>query len=193
MDIDKEYWEERYINLETGWDVGGPSEPLVEYFSQLRDKKLKLLIPGSGNGYEAEYLYENKFTNTFVLDYSDTALNNFKKRVPRFPVNQILKMDFFDLFGKFDLIIEQTFFCALDLSKRKAYINKMASLLNRGGKLVGLFFDDKFSNNQPPFGCSRNQYLKLLNYSFNILTFDECYNSIESRRSMEFFCIAEKR
>ena len=62
-----------------------------------------------------------------------------------------------------------------------------------GFKLIGLFFDDKFDNNGPPFGASKDQYLKFLLPSFNILVFEECYNSIKSRQGREFFCIAEKK
>ena len=47
-----------------------------------------------------------------ILDYSSKALENFKLRVPSFPRNNIINKDFFSLNGKFDLIIEQTFFCA---------------------------------------------------------------------------------
>ena len=162
MDLSKEYWDQRYVDLETGWDVGHLTTPLKEYFDQISNKKLRLLVPGSGNGHEAEYLHKNEFINIFVLDYSKTALTNFKNRVPDFPVNQIFDMDFFELSAEFDVIIEQTFFCAIDIDKRKSYVKKMHELLSEKGKLVGLFFDDKFDNNHPPFGSSKSQYLKLL-------------------------------
>ena len=52
----------------TGWDIGGPSTPLVKYFDQLADKQRKILIPGAGNAYEAEYLWAQGFSNVHVLD-----------------------------------------------------------------------------------------------------------------------------
>ena len=52
----KEYWINRYKEERTGWDIGYPSTPLKEYIDQLQDKNLRILIPGAGNGYEAEYL-----------------------------------------------------------------------------------------------------------------------------------------
>mgnify|MGYP001179727317 CR=1 FL=1 len=192
MKLDQTYWDKRYIEMKTRWDVGSPTKPLKEYINQLKNKDARILIPGSGNGYEAEYLFKRQFHNTFVLDYSKTALNNFINRVPDFPNDQILEMNFFNLAGKFDIIIEQTFFCAIEIDQRHAYINKMSELLDRKGKLIGLFFDDIFNNQKPPFGASKNQYLKLLNSLFKISTFEECYNSIPSREGSEFFCIAEK-
>jgi hypothetical protein len=60
MKFDKSYWEEKFIKNETGWDIGYVSTPLKEYFDQLTNKDLKILIPGSGNGYEAEYLFTSR-------------------------------------------------------------------------------------------------------------------------------------
>ena len=193
MRLNKKYWNERYRNHKIGWDIGYVSKPLKAYFDQLSNKDLKILIPGCGNGYEAEYLYNNKFTNTSVLDYSNIAINNFKKRVISFPQSNINEMNFFELKKSYDVIVEQTFFCALAINKRKLYIEKINSLLSKNGKLVGLFFDDVFSDDAPPYGATKEQYLKLLSSYFNILTFEKCYNSIDSRAGNEFFCIAKKK
>lgn len=193
INLNKDYWDKRYEKLEIGWDVGMITTPLKFYFDQIGNKDIKILIPGCGNGYEAEYLYKNKFYNTYVLDYSKRALNNFKKRNVNFPTHNIFEKDFFDLDYKFDLIVEQTFFCALDVSLRTDYVKKMHSLLKKNGKLVGLFFDDKFNNDSPPFGNTKSGYLDLFNNFFNIQIFNECYNSITSRSGNEFFCIASKK
>ena len=50
MYLDKDYWDNRYKNSETGWNVGYPTTPLVEYINQISDKEVKILIPRSGNG-----------------------------------------------------------------------------------------------------------------------------------------------
>ncbi|HIC33088.1 MAG TPA: SAM-dependent methyltransferase, partial [Flavobacteriaceae bacterium] len=77
MDLSEEFWDNRYKNEDTGWDLGEVSPPLKAYFDQLQDKNLKILIPGGGNSHEAEYLYNQGFTNVFVVDVSKTALENF--------------------------------------------------------------------------------------------------------------------
>jgi len=51
--FNKEFWEKKYSNDETGWDIGYASTPLTNYFDQLTNKDLKILIPGGGNSYEA--------------------------------------------------------------------------------------------------------------------------------------------
>jgi methyl halide transferase len=50
-----QYWSERYEKSQTGWDVGNVSPALKDYFDQLTDKSISILIPGCGNAYEAEY------------------------------------------------------------------------------------------------------------------------------------------
>ncbi len=152
--LDRDYWEERYSNNEIGWNIGYPSIPLKEYTDQLKDKTLKILIPGAGNSFEAEYLWQLGFKNVYIADFAKQPLNNFKHRVPDFPNNQLLHIDFFELNDHFDLILEQTFFCALNPNLRKSYIEKMHELLKPNGKLVGLLFDFELTDSGPPFGGS---------------------------------------
>ena len=130
MKLNKEYWEERYEKGETGWNVGKITTPIKEYIDQLKDKNVKILIPGAGNGYELEYLIEKGFKNSSVVDYATTPLENIKKRIPELDKSQIINADFFELEGQYDLIIEQTFFCALNPDLRQAYVQKMKALLN---------------------------------------------------------------
>jgi len=114
MKLNSDYWENRYLNNEIAWNVGEITTPLKEYINQIEDKSIKILIPGCGNGYEYEYLINNGFHNSFVLDYAESPLENLKKRIPNYIENQFICSDFFEHEGQYDLIIEQTFFCALD-------------------------------------------------------------------------------
>ena len=70
MDLSKEFWSKRYTEDKTGWDLGTISEPLKKYFDQLTNKELKILIPGCGNGHEAEYLFKKGFNNVHLLDFA---------------------------------------------------------------------------------------------------------------------------
>ncbi|WP_299129343.1 methyltransferase domain-containing protein [uncultured Winogradskyella sp.] len=190
--LNKSYWENRYKTSETRWNIGEPSTPIKTYIDQLNNKSLKILIPGAGNGYEAEYLWKNGFKNTFILDIASTPLNNFKKRVPEFPERQILHCDFFKVNIKFDLILEQTFFCALPPSLRPSYVDKTHSLLKEKGKLAGLLFNFKLTENGPPFGGSKKAYLNYFDSNFNIKVLEPSINSIKSRQGKELFFIFEK-
>ncbi|VAV83831.1 Thiopurine S-methyltransferase [hydrothermal vent metagenome] len=187
MDLTETFWDNRYKTKVTGWDLGKISTPLKTYFDQLTDKNLKILIPGGGNSHEAEYLNKKGFKNVYVVDLSKTALKNVKKRVSSFPESHLIHNDFFKLSKVFDLIIEQTFFCALHPSLRSDYAKKMAELLTKNGKLVGLFFNVPLYQDHPPFGGNKKEYLGYFKPYFNIEIMDKCYNSNESRKGEELF------
>ncbi|MGB0839779.1 MAG: methyltransferase domain-containing protein [Chitinophagales bacterium] len=185
--LNKQYWNNRYKNSQTGWDIGTVSSPLKAYFDQLVDKKLHILIPGCGNAHEAAYLYNNDFENVFVLDWSEEALKQFSERLPYFPKKQIVHGDFFEHLGKYDLIVEQTFFCALTPQLRFKYAQKMSNLLKNSGKLVGLLFNAPLNTTHPPFGGSPSEYRTYFAPHFNIITMDVCYNSNTPRAGRELF------
>ncbi|MGS2740123.1 methyltransferase domain-containing protein [Sinomicrobium sp. M5D2P17] len=190
MDIatDK-YWENRYNSGSDGWDIGHISTPIKAYADQLDDKNRKILIPGAGNGHEAEYLFRNGFKNIYVLDFALPPLQRFKKRVPDFPEDRLIYRNFFDLEMSFDLILEQTFFCAIPLQSRPEYARKMHQLLLPEGKLTGLLFDFPLTGEGPPFGGDRQEYSNYFSPYFNIVVMERCYNSIKPREGRELFFI----
>ncbi|RYF89397.1 MAG: SAM-dependent methyltransferase, partial [Chitinophagaceae bacterium] len=100
--------------------------------------------------------------------------------------------DFFELHEQFDLIIEQTFFCALSPALRVAYVSHMYKLLKEEGKLAGLLFNRSFDGG-PPFGGSKEEYVKLFSPLFEIVTMEACYNSIAPRAGSELFFILKKK
>lgn len=187
MNLDSNSWNLRYLQDNTGWDVGEITTPLKDYFDQLGNKDIRILIPGCGNSYEAEYLFNNGFRNVYVLDFSRKALDNFIRRTNNFPANNILHEDFFNLVGDYDLIIEQTFFCAIDVKRRLEYARKAHSLLNVGGKLVGLLFNAPMYEDHPPYGGSVKEYNNYFFSLFELNIFEPAYNSILSRNGKELF------
>ncbi len=197
MKYEKKYWTERYENQNTGWDIGYPSTPLKEYIDHLTDRSLHILIPGAGNGYEAEYLWRRGFKHVTVIDISEVPLNNFKKRNPDFPKGQVVHGNFFDLKGNYDLILEQTFFCSFVPTdeNRSAYAKQMATLLKPAGKLVGLWFNFPLTGDMEkrPFGGDITLYSKYLASYFKTIIFEPCYNSIKPREGKELFGVFTKK
>lgn len=187
VNLSKSFWENRYKNQSTGWDIGYVSTPLKEYIDQLTNKKIQILIPGGGNSYEAEYLHKQGFTNVTVIDIAKSPLENLKNRVSDFPERNLILGDFFELENSYELIIEQTFFCALPPDLRTNYVEKMYSLLKPGGKLVGLLFDAPLNLDKPPFGGSTKEYMRLFSEKFDIKTMEPATNSITERAGNEVF------
>lgn len=193
-----DFWETRWQTGQTGWDLGAASPPLIRYADQIpvARRSLRVLIPGCGNGYEAIHLLENGFTNLTMLDIAPTAIARMRERldnqVPDWEAHlRLVNGNFFELSGPFDLILEQTFFCALDPSLRLAYAQKMHELLSPGGKLAGVLFDKDFVGG-PPFGGHANEYRLLFEPLFRIKTMAPCYNSIAPRAGAEVFVIMER-
>lgn len=187
MNFNQEYWQQRWEKGETGWDIGFVSTPIKEYIDQLQDRSIKILIPGCGNAYEAAYLIKQGFVNTYVIDISESAIANIRKRIPNLPPDQIIHGDFFEHTGQYDLIIEQTFFCALDPSLREQYVEHMHLLLKPNGRRVGVMFNVPLYDDHPPFGGNESLYRSLFEPYFEIDIMAPCYNSIPQRSGSEVF------
>ncbi len=192
--INTEYWNKKYLDHTHTWDIGYVSTPLKEYIDQLTDKNISILIPGCGNAYEAQYLLDNNFSDITLIDISPVLVNNLKAKLDGYPAAQlkIICGDFFELDQQFDLIIEQTFFCALDPVLREDYATKMKEILKPGGRLVGVMFNRSF-NDSPPFGGSKAEYEKLFKGKLEINKMEDCNNSIERRSGSELFIILKKK
>lgn len=189
--LSDEFWNKRYLDGSTGWDLGAISPPIRAYVDQLENKQLKILIPGAGNGHEVSYLHKSGFNNVHVLDFAPLAIETFLEKHSDFPVANAHTSDFFKFTGTFDLIIEQTLFCAIDPKLRSKYAEKSASLLRKGGKLVGVLFNREFEGG-PPFGGDKSEYLETFAPFYTKLSMEECHNSIEPRRGSEVFIKLEK-
>ncbi len=187
MELDQNYWESRYTEENTPWDIGNVSPPLMDYIDELTEKKLRILIPGAGKAYEAVYLHRLGFQQVFVLDWAMSAFDHLRLAAPDFPEKHLLCNDFFKLEGQFDLVLEQTFFCALSPSLRMDYVTKMASLLPSGGTLAGLLFATPFDREGPPFGGTEREYHGLFSGRFLVKRMEMAKNSILPRVNNELF------
>lgn len=181
------YWDRQYLEKKLRCDIGYVSPPIRAYIDQLEDKSLRVLVPGAGNAYEVEYLYESGFLNTFFLDFSGKSIENFLARCPDFPQKQILKEDFFTHKGQYDLIIEQTFFSSVLPQQRGHFVDKLHELLTPGGKFAGLLFNHHFPFMEPPFGGTEEEYRKLFGKLFRIDIMETATNSIKPRIGRELF------
>ena len=190
--LDQNYWDMQYIDNNTGWDLGKVSPPIKEYIGTLKDKNISILIPGCGNSYEAEHLLNEGFTNITVIDIAPTLIENLQKKFKNNPNIQIILGDFFEHQADYELIIEQTFFCALPPTMREQYVSKMHQLLSDKGKLIGLLFNKTFESG-PPFGGSQSEYEQLFEPHFEFLQMDLCQNSIKPRANCELFIEFQKK
>lgn len=188
--LDEKYWNDQYAANTTGWDLGAVSPPIAQYVDAISDKSISILIPGCGNAYEANYLLDKGFTNVTVIDIAPLAVENLRSKFGGRSIS-ILHGDFFLHEGKYDLILEQTFFCAIPPSLRRRYVHKMHSLLKENGILAGLLFNRSFEKS-PPFGGNKDEYEDLFANSFHFKHFETCNNSIVPRKNTELWIELQK-
>ena len=189
--LDQNYWNKQYQSKTTGWDLGEVSPPLKNYIDTLKDKTIRVLIPGCGNTYEAEYLLLQGFSNITVIDIAPTLIENLKTKFKHNLNIHILLGDFFEHQSEYDLILEQTFFCALPPTMRQKYVWKMHQLLAEKGKIAGLLFNRTFESS-PPFGGNQEEYELLFQRSFDFLKIEVCQNSATPRAGSELFIELQK-
>lgn len=187
VDSGEAFWNNQYDAHTTGWDLGQVSPPVKDYIDQLTNKDIRILIPGCGNSYEAGYLLQHGFTNITLIDIAPTLVKQLQQKFIDNPNIKIIIGDFFKHNGEYDLILEQTFFCAIDPTLRKEYVAKMKALLATNGKLVGVLFDKEFEDQGPPFGGDKGQYIHLFESDFHFKIFEPCHNSFAKRQGTELF------
>lgn len=191
-ELNAAYWENRWTEKNTPWDMGEPSPALIAYASQLENKDLRILIPGAGSGHEAAWFRQQGFLNVFILDIAAGALETLRTNVPDYPADQLIHGDFFEHSGQYDLIMEQTFFCALPPRLRPDYAQHMNELLAPGGTLAGLLFDFE-KEDGPPFGGTIPEYRGYFEPYFEVKLMERAHNSIAPRAGSELFFILKKK
>lgn len=185
--VDKDFWESRWQQAQTGWDLKMVSPPIKLFIDDLSNKQLKILIPGCGNAHEAEYLLKQGFTNVTVIDIAPSLTAQLHIKLKNYVDAGLLTIicgDFFNHTSQYDLIIEQTFFCAIHPSLRPNYAKHMQQLLAPNGSLQGLLFNTHFDGG-PPFGGNTTEYLTYFKPYFKTIEFTPCTNSIIPRQGHE--------
>lgn len=192
VSLDQNYWNNQYVTQATGWDLGAVSPPIKKFIDGIKDKDLKILIPGCGNSYEAEYLLQQGFKNITIIDIAPTLIGNLKNKFKNNTSITIVLGDFFEHQNSYDVIFEQTFFCALQPHLRQKYVAKMHQLLNTNGLVVGLLFNRSFEKS-PPFGGNKAEYEALFKNAFEFLSFDITPISVAPRANSELWIELKKQ
>jgi len=191
--LNADYWNQRYLDHDTPWDIGYVSTPLRHVFDKITDKAIHILIPGAGRAHEAIYLHQQGFHNVWVCDWAPEAFAFLRKQAPDFPESNLLIEDFFQLTGQFDLIVEQTFLSALPPAMRPQYVRKVWELQADHGYLIGVLFNEEFSHSGPPYGGNRATYERLFRPYFHLEEWHVATDSIAPRQGRELFLRFRKK
>lgn len=192
----REDWQGHYESNDLGWDLGQVAPPFVKLWQEKKLPVGKVLVPGCGRGHEVVFLAENGFEVT-AIDFSKGAVTYLEKALQERGLSgRVLHQDFFGLDdshdGIYDLVLEQTFFCAIAPRQRRDYVLNVARMLRPGGMLVGLFYNtDKEGG--PPYNTTREDIETHFSGKFKIQQLDKTPLSAEQRKDKEWLGIFKKR
>lgn len=198
-----DFWEERYQQGTTGWDLGEPAPPFVD-FLQSSDAPVpgRTAVLGCGRGYDA-LLFASYGFDVVGFDFATSAIEDAFK-YQQLLINQslilkasgqslptsatFLQRDIFELpqefSEQFDYVIEHTCFCAIPPEKRLDYVQLVASILKPKGQLFGLFFTHSRPGG-PPFAVTPAEIQQYFQGKFEILALHPVTNSTPSRQQEE--------
>ena len=186
---DKNFWEKRYQEGTTRWDLGQAAPPFVSLLeTSAAPSPGRMAVLGCGRGYDA-LLFASYGFDVIGFDFTDAAISDAQNLAEAAHSKaKFLQRDIFDLpkefENEFDYVLEHTCFCAIDPSLRKDYVEVVKSILNPNGKLIGLFFTHNRPGG-PPFGVTTDEIQKYFHKYFEITSLVPVTNSISSRQGEE--------
>jgi methyl halide transferase len=192
-----EFWEARWREGQTGWDLGQPSPP----FEALLDRQDaprpgRVAVVGCGRGHDA-LLFARLGFEAVGFDFAPTAVAAARALAAEQGVAARFEVaDFFELprewAGQFDYVLENSFFTAIAPARRAAYAAVVAALLRPGGELIGLFRDHDRPDG-PPHGTSEAELRSLLAGAFEVVAVGPAPRAHERRQGEELLLRARRR
>jgi len=203
---DQNYWEQRYQQGRTRWDLGQAAPPFVSWLKSaalppppeplpremsspiLSSRGGRAAILGCGRGYDAMLFATHGF-DVVGFDFAPSAIAEAKATAKDTGSSaQFLQRDIFNLAvefpSAFDYVVEHTCFCAIAQEKRPAYVQQVRSLLKPQGELIGLFFTHTRPGG-PPFGVTPAAIREYFTTNFEILSLVPVTNSVPERQGEE--------
>lgn len=155
-----------------------------------------MAVIGCGSGHDARLFAQHGF-ETIGFDISPTALAVASRlsEGSGLPVS-FERADFFELPTRypawFDVVVEHSFFTAIDPSQRPAYVEVVAAILRPGGELIGLFREHDRPGG-PPHGTSTDELRALFGRRFDVERLEPTDRSIDHRRGEELLARLRRR
>ena len=162
------FWDVRFEADFIPWDQGAVPHCLADFVSR-HPAPRRVLIPGCGSAHEARLFLQANWPVT-AIDFSPAAVAHARRVLG--PLGAIVREA--DFFGheldreRVEIIYERAFLCALPVTLRPAWAERVAMLLPRGGKLIGFFYFDQTAKG-PPFGIDVESLNELLSKDFELL------------------------
>ena len=188
-------WQKHYEEDDLRWDLGETAPPFVRWWAGWSGGAGRAVVPGCGQGHEVIFLAARGWEVTAV-DFAPGAIQRLSARLKAEGREaRLLNQDFFTLDAShdafYDLLLEQTFFCAIHPGQRPRYVDTARRILKPGGRIVGLFYETGEAGG-PPFDTRRADILEHFSGCFNVQVLEKTPHSAERRRGKEWFAVLGK-
>ncbi len=164
-----QFWVKRWEGGRIPWDLGHVPPNLLKFLEKADLPPMRVLIPGCGSGYEVRAFHDAGHDVT-AIDFSGPAVA-YAREVLGPLGSRVVQGNFFKHdFGteRFGLVYERGFLCSLPVARWPDYAARIASLLEPGGRLVGLFLYGQ-EPEPPPFPLTDATAAELLGARFRLL------------------------
>lgn len=188
-------WAARYRDEDTPWDLGAPHPELVARLAQgslaAPPGGARALVPGCGRGHDALALARAGWRVValdLVPDLAASVAPALARLGGRFERADALAYSEPD---PFDLVLDHTFFCALDPADRPAFGALVGRVLGPAGRLASIVFpgDKPADAGGPPFGMSAAALAQALGPAFEPLDTPPLAQRVARRSWAESFAL----
>jgi len=136
-----QFWQDLFERGQMPWDRAGVNPQLEDWLASGALSPCRILVPGSGSGYEVVALAQLGFDVT-GLDYAPAAIARAQKALDAAGAKALLVEG--DVLSwqpdrPFDAIYEQTCLCALHPDDWRPYAERLWNWLRPQGRLFALF------------------------------------------------------
>jgi len=188
------FWDEKYRNNMVSWDMKTHTPAFEDFLnSGAFGKPGKILIAGSGKGYDAVLAAKNGY-DVYAVDFSIEAIR-FSSEIAvkeKVKINHIHE-DIFKLHltykNYFDYVYDYVTYCAVEPGRRKEYAEKISKLLKPDGKLIALLFPVEEREGGPPYAVNVGEFYDLFSQHLRLKFSSRNINSIKPRRGREILQI----
>jgi methyl halide transferase len=188
--LSPEFWEERYQDGSTRWDLGQPAPPFVTLLAAPdAPSPGRMAVLGAGRGHDALLFAEQGF-EVVGFDFAPSAIAAAVATAEaRGLTAQFLQRDIFALGAEFahqfDYVLEHTCYCAILPAQRADYVQLVRSILRPQGELIALFWAHNRAGG-PPFGTTPDEILQRFCPAFEVISIVQPTNSIDRRKDEEY-------
>ncbi len=198
--VDKAFWQGIYDAGNPRFDVGAASPPLVDWLDANPSGPGRAVVPGCGYGHDVIELARRGLF-AVGIDFVTDAIMSARAAAQRAGVAaraHFLDQDVFALSsehdGGYDLLFEQTCYCAIDPSRRDEYAALAARLVAPGGLLLFVVYPADGHQGGPPFAIDPDEIGPRFDEEFELLRMGlPARTSKPTRADKEQFAVLRRR